>query len=122
MLEEAFPGCGVTADGLPGQLRLQSSTASGRIATILVGTQTVTGQSFRQALKLRSTLVTWDAEGETITFHTLGYGHGVGMSQAGAQAMAASGSRYADILAHYYPGTQLSLLPLLHEEDASGSN
>ena len=122
MLEEAFPGCGVTADGLPGQLRLQSSTASGRIATILVGTQTVTGQAFRQALKLRSSLVTWDVEGDTITFHTLGYGHGVGMSQAGAQAMAASGSKYTEILAHYYPGTQLSLLPVLHEEDASGSH
>ncbi|MGN1019791.1 MAG: stage II sporulation protein D [Aristaeellaceae bacterium] len=122
LLEEAFPGCGVTAEGLPGQLRLQSSTASGRIATILVGTQTVTGQAFRQALKLCSTWITWDAEGDSITFHTLGYGHGVGMSQAGAQAMAASGSRYTDILAHYYPGTQLSLLPALHEEDAPGSN
>lgn len=121
-LEDAFPGCGVTADGLPGQLRLQSTTASGRIAAVLVGMQTVTGQAFRQALALHSTLVTWDAEGDTITFHTLGYGHGVGMSQAGAQAMAASGSRYAGILAHYYPGTQLSLLPMLHEEDASGSN
>ena len=119
LLADAFPGCGVTAEGLPGQLRLQSSTASGRIATILVGTQTVTGQAFRRALKLRSALVTWDAEGDTITFHTLGYGHGVGMSQAGAQAMAASGSRYADILAHYYPGTRLSLLPMLHDEDAS---
>ncbi|MGN0747758.1 MAG: stage II sporulation protein D [Aristaeellaceae bacterium] len=122
LLETAFPGCGVTADGLPGQLRLQSSTSSGRIATILVGTQTVTGQAFRKALGLRSTLVTWDAEGDTITFHTRGYGHGVGMSQAGAQAMAAAGSKYGEILAHYYPGTQLSLMPLLHEEDAPGSN
>ena len=120
-LEDAFPGCGVTADGLPGQLRLQSTTASGRIATVLVGTQTVTGQALRHALNLRSTLITWDAEGDTITFHTLGYGHGVGMSQAGAQAMAAAGSKYTDILAHYYPGTQLSLLPILHEENLSGS-
>ena len=122
LLEAAFPGCGVTAEGLPGQLRLQSSTSSGRIATILVGAQTVTGQAFRKALGLRSALVTWDADDEAITFHTLGYGHGVGMSQAGAQAMAAAGSRYGEILAHYYPGTQLSLLPMLHEEDAPGSN
>ncbi|MGN0778853.1 MAG: stage II sporulation protein D [Aristaeellaceae bacterium] len=122
MLEKAFPGCGVTAEGLPGQLRLQSSTASGRIASMLVGTKTVTGRAFRQALGLHSTIITWDAEDDDITFHTRGYGHGVGMSQAGAQAMAASGSLYTDILTHYYPGTRLSLMPMLHEEDASGTH
>ena len=109
-LLRAFPGCGVTAEGLPGQLRLQSTTASGRVDTLLVGTQTVTGRAFRQALGLRSTFITWDADDATIVFTTRGYGHGVGMSQAGAQAMAAQGVKYADILTHYYPGAVLSRL------------
>ena len=42
-----------------------------------------------------------------ITFHQRGYGHGVGMSQVGANSMAADGSDYRAILAHYYPGTEL---------------
>ena len=43
------------------------------------------------------------------------------MSQVGAQAMAASGADYGTILAHYYQGVNLSLLPELHEEASSGS-
>ena len=108
LLLRAFPGCGVTADTLPSAIRLQSTTASGRVATLLVGSQTVRGADFRKALSLRSTYFTWEADGDRIVFHTVGYGHGVGLSQAGAQAMAADGADFAEILAHYYPGTQLT--------------
>ena len=108
LLLRAFPGCGVTADTLPSAIRLQSTTASGRVATLLVGSQTVRGADFRKALSLRSTYFTWEADGDRIVFHTVGYGHGVGLSQAGAQAMAAGGADFAEILAHYYPGTQLT--------------
>ncbi len=107
----AFPGCGVTAEQLPAQLKLLSSTASGRISRVRVGSAEVTGAAFRQALGLRSTLCTWEADGDSITFSTRGYGHGVGMSQVGAQAMAASGAGCPAILAHYYPGTCLVTLP-----------
>lgn len=75
-----------------------------------MGTQTVTGRAFRQALGLRSTFISWDADDDSIVFTTRGYGHGVGMSQAGAQAMAAQGAKYADILSHYFPGALLSRL------------
>lgn len=108
LLLRAFPGCSVTADTLPSAIRLQSTTASGRVATLLVGSQTVRGADFRKALSLRSTYFTWEADGGSIVFHTVGYGHGVGLSQAGAQAMAADGADFAEILAHYYPGTQLT--------------
>ena len=108
LLLRAFPGCGVTADTLSSAIRLQSTTASGRVATLLVGSQTVRGADFRKALSLRSTYFTWEADGDRIVFHTVGYGHGVGLSQAGAQAMAADGADFAEILAHYYPGTQLT--------------
>ena len=44
----------------------------------------------------------------TVTITTKGYGHGVGLSQWGAKALAEQGQNFADILAHYYPGTSLS--------------
>ena len=51
--------------------------------------------------------VAYDAGENAFVFTTHGYGHGVGMSQYGANVMAIRGSGYADILAHYYPGTTL---------------
>ena len=64
----------------------------------------------RTALGLRSTDFTanYDAASDTFTFTTKGYGHGVGMSQYGAHAMALTGKTYREILAWYYPGTALS--------------
>lgn len=113
----AFPDCGVTADSLPGALERVSSTASGRVRSARVGSVTVTGPQLRRALGLQSAWFTWDADDDALTFHVRGYGHGVGMSQAGAQAMAASGSDYRAILAHYYPGAALTVL---HDPAASG--
>ena len=61
----------------------------------------------RKALSLRSTLFSISMDETGITFHQRGYGHGVGMSQTGANSMAADGADYRAILAHYYPGTEL---------------
>lgn len=121
-LNDAFPDAHLTAEGFAGQVRLQSSTASGRIATVLVGQTVVSGTAFRKALDLRSTLVSWDVMGDTVTFRTRGYGHGVGMSQAGANAMASTGSDCRAILMHYYPGTQVTLLPVMHDDPPIGAD
>ena len=94
--------------GLGAALIKLATKESMSVATLLVGSQTVRGADFRKALSLRSTYFTWEADGDRIVFHTVGYGHGVGLSQAGAQAMAAGGADFAEILAHYYPGTQLT--------------
>ena len=45
--------------------------------------------------------------GDKITFHTKGYGHGVGMSQYGAQGMALAGYNYLEIIKHYYQGVEI---------------
>lgn len=63
---------------------------------------------WRQALGLRSTCFTVRYESGAFCFTTKGYGHGVGLSQWGAKALAEQGQNFADILAHYYPGTSLS--------------
>ena len=70
--------------------------------------QRITGTALRQALGLRSTCFTVRYESGAFSFTTKGYGHGVGLSQWGAKALAEQGQNFADILAHYYPGTSLS--------------
>ena len=82
--------------------------AAGYIQTMPVGGQTLPGTELRAALGLRSADfdVAVGADNQ-FTFTTRGYGHGVGLSQYGANAMAVAGKTYREILAAYYPGTML---------------
>lgn len=79
----------------------------GGVERVTVGGVTLTGAQMRSLLGLRSTRFNVDSGSDSLTFHVTGYGHGVGMSQYGAQLMALDGAGYRDILAHYYPGTEL---------------
>lgn len=84
-------------------------TAGGGVAEMEIGGETYTGVRLRQLLGLRSTAFTVTAEEDSVRIDTRGYGHRVGMSQYGADAMAATGSTYQEILSHYYTGTNLEL-------------
>lgn len=81
---------------------------SGTVLQITVGSRIFTGQELRQLFSLRSADITVDYADEQFTFTTHGYGHAVGMSQYGANAMALAGADYCEILQHYYPGTTLA--------------
>lgn len=83
-------------------------TKGGGVETIVIGDKTYTGTQVRKLLGLRSTAFQITAVGDTVTVTAKGYGHRVGMSQYGADAMALKGATYQEILAHYYPGTVLS--------------
>ena len=83
-------------------------TESGRIGEITIGGVAVRGTGLRSMFSLRSTAVTIEYDDGNIVFTVTGYGHGVGMSQYGANVMAAAGSSYADILRHYYHGVTLA--------------
>lgn len=85
-------------------------TDAGYVHTIEICGTPVSGTDFRSALSLRSAAftVTYSDADSMFTVTTRGYGHGVGMSQFGADAMALSGSDYRAILEHYYPGTTLT--------------
>lgn len=100
---------GITADlTVPEQwFGAAEYTTSGYVAALPVCGQTVRGTALRKALGLRSTCFTVTYQSGAFSFTTRGYGHGVGMSQWGAKALAEQGADYAAILAHYYPGTQL---------------
>lgn len=81
--------------------------ASGRVAAVTLGGVRIRGTELRQLFSLRSTAFTLGYSGGIFTFSVTGFGHGVGMSQYGANTLAASGWDYRAILAHYYPGTAL---------------
>lgn len=95
-------------DGDPAKwVQLGECSASGTVLTVTVGGQELSGQEFRELLELRSAAFTVEVTDGKLTFTTRGYGHGVGMSQYGANAMAKEGADWQEILAHYYPETQL---------------
>lgn len=79
-------------------------TQGNGVASIEIGGECYTGVQLRSLLGLRSTAFDIQAAGETIAVTTRGYGHRVGMSQYGADAMAREGDSYIRILNHYYPG------------------
>ena len=66
-----------------------------------------TGSELRQLFKLRSTDFELSCKDGKFVFTVHGYGHGIGMSQYGANVMAKDGADYREILAHYYPSTVL---------------
>ena len=80
---------------------------SGRVETLSVGGKNYSGREVREKLGLPSSCFTIDYANGKYTFTTKGSGHGVGMSQYGAQAMALDGASYKDILNHYYTGIEI---------------
>lgn len=93
--------------GLSGWLRDPVTDAAGSVATLSVGGVTVKGSQLRSALGLRSACFEWEIQdnGQGMVFFVTGHGHGVGLSQYGANQMAAEGADYREILTHYYSGT-----------------
>lgn len=92
-------------------IRVLQATRHGRAMVVAVGGKTWRGTDFRQALGLASAWFTVEADGTDLVFQVRGWGHGVGMSQYGANAMAAAGADYRAILAHYFPGTAVEPVP-----------
>ncbi len=103
---DSYPGC-VLGDDPGTWFGTPELDDSGRVARIPVGSETLTGAQARALFSLRSAAFSVAYSGGMFTFTVTGSGHGVGMSQYGANVMAIRGSGYADILAHYYPGTTL---------------
>lgn len=104
----AFPGLGLDFSGPEEEwLTGLETTPGGYVAKALLGGREVTGSQLRSAFGLRSAAFSIRWENGSCTFTTRGWGHGVGMSQAGAAYLASQGMGYREILAYYYPGTEL---------------
>lgn len=106
-LNSTLDGAQLTAQDVQRSLSIGGYTDSGRVSHVQIGEQRIEATVLRRALGLRSTWFTISADDQGVVFHQRGYGHGVGMSQAGANSMAASGADYAQIIRHYYTGVDI---------------
>lgn len=88
-------------------MEIVSRYESGRVESIRLGGVTVSGRDLRKLLSLNSANFDFSLSKDAILFNTCGYGHGVGMSQYGANAMAKNGKSYKDILLYYYTGVEI---------------
>ncbi|ASK64323.1 stage II sporulation protein D [Virgibacillus phasianinus] len=90
-------------------LNLKISRTDGkRVDQLKIAGKTFSGRDVREELGLRSSDFTIEKKNDHLIFTTKGYGHGVGMSQYGANGMAKEGKSYKDILTHYYQGVEIS--------------
>lgn len=92
---------------LKGSFTNFSRTDSGTVDTLKIGGVQFKGSEVRKALELKSANFEVSLKDQIFTFTVYGYGHGVGMSQNGANYMAQQGSDYKEILNHYYTGCKV---------------
>ncbi|MCM3442873.1 stage II sporulation protein D [Metabacillus halosaccharovorans] len=95
-----------TSSGTVG--KITELTPGKRVAKVDINGKQFTGRQIREELGLRSSDFTWEIKGDSVVIETKGFGHGVGMSQYGANFMAEDGKTYEEIIAHYYNGTKVS--------------
>lgn len=88
-------------------IKILEYTSSGRVKTIKFGNHQISGTEARSILGLRSTNFNIVKEEGKIKFIVTGYGHGVGMSQTGADSMAKNGSTSEEIIKHFYVGVEI---------------
>ncbi len=107
LLTLAFPTA-VLGEDPAGWIEVLERSESGYVTQVRVGGAEMHGQKLRTALSLRSTAFDFTYEGGIFSFETKGYGHGVGLSQVGANRLAQEGATAEEILLYYYPGTLLA--------------
>ena len=90
------------------EISIMSRNSSGRVFEVKIGSNIYTGVQLRNLLGLRSADFDINIEGGKVVIITRGYGHGVGMSQYGANGMANSGYNYKQIITHYYTGVKIN--------------
>lgn len=107
-LRKAYPGIEL-GDDPAGWFALGDRSDSGYVLSVRAGDREFAAKELRTLLDLRSTAFDLDWAGGEFCFTVRGYGHGVGLSQYGADYYARQGLDFAQILEHYYPGTELGL-------------
>ncbi|MFZ7133036.1 MAG: stage II sporulation protein D [Eubacteriales bacterium] len=107
-LKEKYPDIALNESRMLNNLEILSHTDGGKVGKIRIGNKVLTGREMRELLGLRSSEFTVEQSGSKLTFTVVGFGHGVGMSQYGADGMAKAGYTYEEILKHYYTGTEIN--------------
>lgn len=109
-INTAYPKAKVTSSNLSKQIKIRERTDTGLVLEIDIGNISISGSKFRSLFNLNSSNFSLVFDEKEVTINCKGYGHGVGMSQWGANVMAKSGNNYKEILKHYYTGVKISTL------------
>lgn len=108
VINNEFPKTISSPQKLKSQMTIKSrNTESNSVKEVKIGSLTISGTQFRRLLGLNSSNFSFKFNSSEVIIICKGYGHGVGMSQWGANAMAKSGKSYKDILTHYYQGIKV---------------
>lgn len=108
IINNNYKNAKVTTANIKEQIIVIDRSGAGSVKNIKVGSITMTGSKFRTMLDLKSSNFQVKFNSNDIEIDCSGYGHGVGMSQWGANAMAKEGKNYIEILNHYYQGTDVT--------------
>ena len=98
----------INKKNIKNEIKVLERSEGGRITKIKVGDKTFNGMEVRNALGLNSSNFNYNVGTSTILFTVVGNGHGIGMSQYGADGMAKNGAGYRDIVIHYYQGADIA--------------
>ncbi|WP_268258263.1 stage II sporulation protein D [Bacillus massiliigorillae] len=99
---------GVKIEGKTSIGSIIKRTPGKRVASVKINGKVISGKDVRETLDLKSTDFSWERKGDSVVITTKGYGHGIGMSQYGANGMAKEGKNYEQIVKHYYSGIQIA--------------
>lgn len=106
-IKQLNPKTNVSSSSLATQVKVIDYTQGGRVKTLKVGDKTFSGVDIRWAMGLKSANFSISIDSKNVTFTVKGNGHGVGMSQWGANEMGKRGKKYDEILKHYYTGIEI---------------
>ena len=106
-LINAYYDIGISEDKFFNEVEVISRDSVGYVTQVKIGEQTVLGEEFAKVIGLNSNHFYIEEYEGMVRIICTGVGHGIGLSQYGANAMASDGYSYNEILGHYYPGTRL---------------
>ncbi len=106
-IKKKYKDINITTSNVESSLKLLERSEGGRILKLQVGNKILSGREIRDILGLRSANFKITIKGNEMIFNTVGYGHGVGMSQWGANGMAEQGYTFDQILKHFYSGVEV---------------
>lgn len=89
-------------------IKIEERDSSDRVVTVKIGNLKLSGVETRTLLGLKSANFEVEINDDKIKFTVIGYGHGVGMSQTGADALAKQGKNYEEIIKHFYTGVEIT--------------
>ncbi len=108
-INKKWPKAKLDRKKLSSQVKILSRYKSGQVEALQLNNVAVSGKELRKLLHLNSANFTIDIS-DSVLIRTTGFGHGVGMSQYGARAMALEGADYKEILTHYYTGVEVGMM------------